>query len=165
VSILDRFRLRPGQSYDGPAAYVDGNGQGDPKHGFYALTDDGKALRRPLVRLTAVALSDGSHSYEIARKGDPPHRREGNVVPLEFAGEGKASLELGEPVLHGTDSFRTDDLEPLPPAVPFADEPEGPPCGYSWAVGDDVLSCQLPAPHEGQEHTALLDGLMRHPND
>jgi hypothetical protein len=167
MSLLDRLRLRPGQPYDGPAAYVDGNGQGDPRHGFYALQPDGKALRRPLIRLTSVTQPDGSHSYEIARRGDPPHRSEGNVVPLEFAGEGRASLDIGAPDEPEEAPEGVGDL-PLPAAAPFADEPEpppGPPCGFSWAIGEDVLYCQLPAPHEGQEHTAVLNGLMRHPND
>lgn len=63
---------RPGTVWDGPAAIFD-DATVDHRHGVYTLTDDGKQLRKPVVRLVVVPDGD-SHHYEVAAKGEGPAR-------------------------------------------------------------------------------------------
>lgn len=96
------LRLRPGRAYDGPVAFVDGNGHPPLRAGYYALSSDGRSLLRPPVRLCAVTHEDGSHHYEVVRKSGshqrpfagaivPPAR----VVEMEMHGEGEADVGTG----------------------------------------------------------------------
>ena len=66
--------LRPGMVWDGPAAVADGLDVGHVR-GIYALTDDGRDLRQPHLRLVAVdetpgESDDGNFHYEIAYPED-----------------------------------------------------------------------------------------------
>lgn len=92
------FRRRPaaGTVWAGPAAYYD-DATVNYRRGFYALTDDGKQIRRPLVRLVAVDDApgdpdDGSWHREVAGRHDPPQRA-ARIVPLELRGAGRAGVK------------------------------------------------------------------------
>lgn len=92
---LFRRKPAPGTRWDGPAAWCD-DASVDHRRGFYALTDDGKALRRPLVRLVGVDdapgdPTDGAWHLEVAGPDDPP-QKEGRIVSFEFEGQGRAGV-------------------------------------------------------------------------
>lgn len=64
----------PGFVWSGPAAVADGLEVGHVR-GIYALTDDGRDLRQPLLRLVAVDETpgepdDGNFHYEVAYPED-----------------------------------------------------------------------------------------------
>jgi hypothetical protein len=97
---------QPGERWDGYAAVADGLDV-DHVRGVYALTDDGRDLRRPLLRLVAVdetpgVSEDGNFHYEIAYPEDGmnktydgsrwPYRGEGVILEPEPI-VGKAGLE------------------------------------------------------------------------
>jgi hypothetical protein len=90
---------RKGRRYDGPVAYCD-DYHLVKRPGYYALTKDGKRLRRPLLRLTWVDHAPGvpgdiSGHYEVASKTDPPIRplpRNGEVVNLQTVSEGNGEV-------------------------------------------------------------------------
>jgi hypothetical protein len=100
------LRSRPeGQRYDGPATYVDGNGHPAIRAGYYAMTRDGRKLRRPYVRLCAVTHADGSHHYEIVRKSGSHQRpfagpvaAAPRTVELELEAEGHGDVAPAAPV-------------------------------------------------------------------
>lgn len=80
-------KFKVGEAYDGPMAVFDGEEVGHV-HGFYALTDDGKELRKPLVRLMHVDLApgdddDGNQEFRVAGKNDPPTIRSDKLVEFE----------------------------------------------------------------------------------
>ena len=77
------FQPRPGTRYEGHACYTD-DYQLVPRPGYYALTDDGKQLRKPLLRLVCVDDAPGDPDgiachYEVAAKNDPIQKRNANV--------------------------------------------------------------------------------------
>jgi len=78
--------------YRGPVAWVNDD-EDVPESGFYALTKNGKELKRPLVRLVAVQHRlTSDHHYRIAKDDEhsPPI---GNVILFEVEAEGKADVE------------------------------------------------------------------------
>lgn len=90
-------RFKVGDVYEGPMAVFDGE-QVNHVHGFYALTDDGKELRKPLVRLMHVDLApgdshDGSQEFRVAGKNDPPTAR-GNIVEFEAEAQGSSEVSI-----------------------------------------------------------------------
>lgn len=102
MGLLGRFKgPKPGERWTGPAAWTDDYAQVE-RPGFYALTDDGKHLRRPLVRLVVVndhpddPENDHWH-LEVASKTDPPQRGAplGAPVDLHAASSGSSSTEAG----------------------------------------------------------------------
>ncbi|MBI3936411.1 MAG: hypothetical protein HY323_05495 [Betaproteobacteria bacterium] len=97
MALLDRLRYRPGDRYDGPVAFTDEDGYKRLPLGYYALTRDGKSLRRPLLRLVWVDDApgdpdDGSGHYEVAHRSDPPVKA-GRIVPLQSHMTGKGSVQ------------------------------------------------------------------------
>lgn len=98
--------IAPGTQWDGPHAWSTDFPHTVPMAGFYALTDDGKQLRRPLIRLvgvddappvedaTLVAFEtgdgvvvqraphdlNGAWHLEVAGPDDPPQRSAGAPV-------------------------------------------------------------------------------------
>ena len=89
------FGPRPGSRYFGPVAYCDDYSLvGRP--GYYALTSDGKAVRKPLLRLVYVDDAPGdpddpSGHYEVAGPKDPV-QRPGRIVALRADLEGSAGV-------------------------------------------------------------------------
>lgn len=103
MGLIDRFKRvsgpRPGTMHTGPAAFCADQGV-VPWPGFYALTQDGKTLRTPLVRLVAVDDApgdprDGAWHLEVAGPGDPAQRN-GVIVPLEVHATGRSQMGVGE---------------------------------------------------------------------
>lgn len=73
----------PGTVYEGPACYVN-DYEAVERPGFYALTDDGKDLLRPLIRLVMVDDApndpDNGHCHlEVAYANDGPQKTNRNV--------------------------------------------------------------------------------------
>lgn len=69
-----------------------------PMPGFYALEPDGKAVKRPLVRLQIVELADG-FLVEVSGHDDPPQRAQGGG-PVES----KREVQLDSHVIGEGDS-------------------------------------------------------------
>ena len=89
------FGPRKGTRYYGPVAYCADYALVQ-RPGFYALTDDGKALRRPLLRLVCVDdapgdASNGACHYEVAAKSDPIAKA-GRPVEMRANLNGKAGV-------------------------------------------------------------------------
>jgi hypothetical protein len=99
MGLLDRFRgPKPGTTWNGPAAWTDDYHLVD-RPGFYALTDDGKSIRKPLVRLVGVNLNpsdpdDVSWVLRVASKTDPAQldAPTGRVVDLESVTNGESGV-------------------------------------------------------------------------
>lgn len=132
--LFDRARFRPGQLYTGPVAYADEDGSRRLPLAYYALSADGKELRRPLLRLVAIDDApgdpeDGAFHYEIASAGDPPSKP-GRSVALEAVLEGRGSLE--GPDDEEEEAEEVELVEPMSEPEPYT----GPLCGYAWSVGE-----------------------------
>jgi hypothetical protein len=89
------LKPRAGTRWYGPAAYCTDYAL-VPRPGYYALSDDGKQLRKPLLRLVCVDDApgdnkDGSCHYEVAGKNDPV-QRQGKVVKMKARLEGTAGI-------------------------------------------------------------------------
>lgn len=100
MGLLDKLRggPKPGDVWEGPSCWTDDYSV-VKQPGYYALTDDGKELRKPLVRLVGVAHSpdpdDDGHHLEVAGPNDPPHRfqEQGtNVISLESHTNGEGGV-------------------------------------------------------------------------
>ena len=99
MSLLDRFRRgrpRPGDEWTGPRAWSTDFPDVVPCAGFYALADDGQALRRPLVRLMQVDLApgdleDGSEIFLVAGPHDRPQIAGDRLVNVELVAKGRGS--------------------------------------------------------------------------
>jgi len=91
------FGPKPGTRYEGPACYTD-DYQAVPRPGYYALTDDGRNLRKPLMRLVCVDDNPGDPDgrachYEVASKTDPVQKRNANVtVAVNLEGQSGVGL-------------------------------------------------------------------------
>lgn len=73
--IFGNKRPRPGYVWEGPACYTD-DYTAVQRPGFYALTEDGKNLIQPPLRLVYIDdapgdPTDGSGHYEVASATDP----------------------------------------------------------------------------------------------
>lgn len=99
-SKADRSAPPAGMLWTGPAAYTMDYSIVD-KPGFYALTEDGKEFRRPLVRLVMVDDApgndeDGSCHLEVASSSDPAQMHRGlRVVSLSTEVEGTSDVAAG----------------------------------------------------------------------
>lgn len=95
---MSKTSLKRGDLYEGPKAVFDGEEVGH-RHGFYALTGDGKELlknRGKPVRLTQVDLSpgneyDGAEEFRVAGPDDPG-TVQGRLVGLEVDAQGAGSV-------------------------------------------------------------------------
>ena len=103
MGLLDRLKggPKPGERWNGPAAWTDDYAMVE-RPGFYGLTEDGKHLLKPLVRLVAINHKpddpdDSNWHLEVADKHDPPQKGapSGGHVELEAASNGSSSTEAG----------------------------------------------------------------------
>jgi hypothetical protein len=97
MSILRRGP-KPGTVWEGSAAFCTDYAL-VKRPGFYALSDDGKSFRKPLLRLVMIDDApgddeDGACHLEVAGNEDPPQRA-GRVVDLSSATNGSADVGVG----------------------------------------------------------------------
>src|SRR6185503_7344112 len=84
MGLLDRLRRRPGDRYDGPAAYCDDYAL-VPRPDFYALDPTCKKVTKQRLIYVDDAPGDpedGSGHYEIAGRRDPVQRPGERIVSL-----------------------------------------------------------------------------------
>lgn len=105
---------RPGTPWTGYAAIFDDESV-DHRRGWYALTDDGKHLRRPVIRLTCVTSGE-EHDLYVSKKGDPPLVEGKRTVEFEAEPDAGANLavtreeaSLAEQIAAELDSRREED--------------------------------------------------------
>lgn len=88
---------QPGSPWDGFAAWCSDSSV-DHRAGFYALTDDGRDLLRPLVRLTMIDDAPGNPEngachLVVSGPDDPPQAPAGRIVEFDVSVVGRAEVQ------------------------------------------------------------------------